>query len=1014
MSLPALSIRRPVLIVMLTLLIILVGLISIQRLGLDRLPKIEIPQITITTTLLGANPELMDRNVTQVIESAVNSISDIDYIASASLPGVSIVAIIFGLNKDLDVAFTDVQAKIIRIFKDLPKDIDLPIIEKLQAGATPILWLNLEGDRTLQQLNLYATENIKKRLQNIAGVGDVILGGERMRTLRVNLDPVKMAKYNIISQDVLASLQREHISLPGGFITVGKTERLVNLNLEFHSAKNLSKLIVAYRNNAPIHLDQIAKVEDELDDKRTVARFNGKPVVGLGIIKIPGSNTVAIIKEIKKRLAEEIIPSLPAGMKIHIAADDSFIILEIVNALNEHLVEGTLLAAFVVWLFLRDLRSTIIIAISIPVSLLGAIGSMYLAGFTFNVLTLLALLLLIGIVVDDSIVVLENIHRSFEREKGERDTIALTATDRVMFAVLASTFTIVSIFVPVIFLGGIIGRFFQSFAIVVTVGVLISLFISLSLTPMLCAKYLKVVKHHNAVYRILENSFIKIEQNYEKLLNWSLNNRWKLLTITLFMLIGSGFVFAHLGKEFLPRIDEGRFLINLKTPLGSSLDYTSDRMQKIENMLARHPEVKTYFSTIGTAAFSEITRGQIYVQLVDRKDRNIKQYRFIDQLHNELIQIPGVKAFPSLPALIGSGRGEPLQFVLQGPNLKKVGELSEELKRRLEKISALGTVDTDLQLEQPQFQLSVDRERAQSVGLDTQTIAQGFSLLTGGLNAMKFNDEEGSGERYYIRLKMPDGIVVQPRDLSHIFLHNAQGKSIRMDNVATLTPIIGPASITRSDLLYATNFYSEPTIPLGEAVNLVNQAVKGMLPLGYQIKMRGQAEEFAKTESYVSFTLIMAVLLVYMVLASQFNSFIQPIALMLALPLAIIGGLVGLWIAGMTMNIYSMIGMILLMGLVAKNSILLIDLTNQFRSDGFDIDEALRRACPQRMRPVLMTSLTIILALLPAALGRGAGADTNGPLAVTIIGGMVTSTLLTLIVIPAVYSLIEHKLLIKK
>ncbi|HSF47476.1 MAG TPA: efflux RND transporter permease subunit, partial [Burkholderiales bacterium] len=726
---------------------------------------------------------------------------------------------------------------------------------------------------------------------------------------------------------------------------------------------------------------------------------------------IANTNTVAIIEEVERRLAEEIIPALPPGMTITVASNDALLIQEIVNALKEHLIEGTMLAALVVWIFLRSVRSTLIISLAIPVSLLGSVAVMYFAGYTFNALTLLALLLLIGVVVDDAIVVLENIFRHREHIDPNPMSAAVNGTREVVFAVVAATLSLVAIFAPVIFLSGIIGKFFRSFAVVVTCGVLVSMFVSLTLTPMLCSRYLKVEKRHGRIYHLFDRFFTGMDRGYRALLKLALAHRWWVVLLTLIVVASSGYFFGRIGKTFVPEEDESRFMVFLKTPLGASIDYTDSRLREVERVLAGHNEVTTYFTAIGLGQAGQVNRGLAFVRMVPREERAIKQQEFLNQLRTELAQIPGVQAFATLPAIVGGQRGEPLQFVLKGPNLQEVGRLAEELRTRLSDEPGLGRLDLDLQLDLPQLELEVDRTRAASLGIASGDVAQALNMFTGGIDVALFNDIPGDGERYDVRVKAIEGALAQLSDLSRVYLRSRDGKMVRLDSVAHFKQSLGPAVIGRFDLQYAANFYGSPTIPLGTAVDKIYQEASEFLPLGYSIKLVGQTEEFTKTVNYMIFAFALATILLFMVLASQFDSFVQPFIVMLAQPLAIVGGVFALWLTGHTLNIYSMIGLVLLIGLVAKNSILLVDLTNQRRAQGLPVDEALRDACPIRLRPVLMTSFTIILALLPAALGFGAGAETNGPLSVAVIGGMVSSTLLTLVVVPAVYSLIENGLL---
>ncbi|MEW5791284.1 MAG: efflux RND transporter permease subunit [Pseudomonadota bacterium] len=1007
MTLPELSIKRHVLAFMLSAVLVLFGIVSFQRLGLDRFPQIDFPVVSVTTTLRGANPDVIDASITNIIESQVNSVPGIDHIQSSSSPGVSVVNITFDLDKDVDIAFNEVQAKVNQILSQLPEDADPPVVAKVETESSPILWLSLQGDRTQQQLNQYARHVLKKRLETIDGVGEVRIGGRRDRTIRVNIQPASLTAYGLTVQDLVNAFQQEHFQLPGGFLVGDKTENLIKLDLEYHDPEQLRQMVVGYKDNAPIHLGDVAQVEDALEDFRQLARYNGKPSVGLGIVKIANTNTVAIVDEVKRRLNEEILPDLPPGMTISIAVDNSVFILELIRALEEHLILGTLLAALVVWLFLKSFRSTVIISLAIPVSLFGAIAVMYFAGYTFNSMTMLALLLLIGVVVDDAIVVLENIYRHREHIDPDPVSAALNGTNQVMFAVMAATLTLVSIFAPVIFMGGIIGRFFQSFAVVVTFGVLVSWFVSMTLTPMLSSRFLVVQKQHGRVYNALENAFLAMERTYSRLLGLGLRHRWGVILLTILVVASSAFFFARIGKGFVPEEDEGRFLVFVRTPLGSSIEYTSDKLREVEQVLARNKAVQSYFTAVGLGQAGQVNQGFAFVRMVPREERDIRQQDLIPQIQRQLAQITGARAFAAPVPIVAGQRGEPLQFVVSGPNLQEVARYSREIQERLSANPDIGRLDMDLQLDLPQLKLEVDRVRAASLGLSTRDVAFAANVLAGGLDVAKYNDDPGDGERYDIRLKAVESDFKQPADMSQIYLRGKDGQMVRLDTVARFDEALGPAVIGRYDLRYAATFFGSPKMPLGEAVNLVKAAGEEVLPTGYSVKFLGQAEEFGKTVGYILFAFAMATILLYMVLASQFNSFLQPFIIMMAQPLAMIGGIAALWLTGHSLNIYSMIGLILLVGLVAKNSILLVDMTNQFRAEGKGIDEALRAAGPIRLRPILMTSLTIILALLPAALGLGAGADTNGPLAVAVIGGMITSTLLTLVVVPAVYSLME-------
>jgi HAE1 family hydrophobic/amphiphilic exporter-1 len=1024
MTLPELSTRRHILAWMVSAVIVLFGIISYQRIGVDRVPAIDFPIITVNTTLRGANPDVIDTSITSVIESAINTTPGIEHIQSASSPGVSSINITFALNKNIDVAYNEVQAKVNQVLRRLPKDTDPPTVQKVDTNASPVIWLALSGDRTLQQLNLYASNVLKKKFETINGVGEVTLGGRRDRVIRVNINPERMAAYKLTAGDLISAFNREHVQLPGGFLVSTQAEQLLKLDLEFHKIKDLGELVVDERAGVPIRLKDIATLEDGITDNRQVARYNGKPTVGIGMIKIANANTVDIIKEVERKLETDVRPNLPPGMMLEISTNDSIFINQLVASLKEHLIEGTLFAALIVLIFMRSFSSTLMICLEIPVSLLGAISVMYFSGYTFNSMTLLALLLLIGVVVDDAIVVRESILRHMSGEAAAsmntinlKDPIDVAAfrtkatiigSNEVVFAVLASSASLVCIFAPVIFMDGIIGMFFKSFAVVVTFGVLVSLLVSLTLTPMLCSRYLNFTHKDNAIYRITGQALNVLDEVYKKLLYGALNHRGLILIFTLIFVALAGFYsIKYVAKDFVPETDEGSFSINVKTPLGSSLQYTDSRLKLVEATISSHKnEVSSYFATVGQGSRGQVNQGNVNVRLKPKEERNKSQQTLINELKKELNELPGVNATPSPTSIVRGQRSEKLQFNLTGANLQEIGRISQQLKKALGNSSEMGKVDIDVQLDLPQLSLQIDRARAASLGLSANDVATAISLYAGGINVAKYNEQNGDGQRYDIRLKAAEDELNNSADLSKIYLRSTSGDLVRLDAVASFKKELGAAVIGRYDLQYAANFYANPNMPLGQAVDFVKSTAAEIVPPDYTLKLTGQAEEFGKTMSNIKFVFLLAFALLYMVLASQFNSFIQPFIIMLAQPLAIIGGLIALLLTGNTLNIYSMIGLVLLIGLVAKNSILLVDLTNQLIEKGADINDALKEACPIRLRPVVMTSLTIILALLPAALGLGAGSETNKPLSIAIIGGMISSTLLTLVVVPAAYSLV--------
>ncbi|MBM3393776.1 MAG: efflux RND transporter permease subunit, partial [Betaproteobacteria bacterium] len=970
--------------------------------------------ISVTTALKGANPAVVDASVTNIIESAINSVPGIEHVQSTSSPGISSINITFDLGKRIDIAFNEVQVKVNQVLRRLPTGTDPPVVSKVETNTQPILWLALQGDRTQQQLNQYALNIIKKKLETVDGVGEVRLGGRRDRTIRINLDPARMAALGITPGDLQRAFAQEHVQMAGGFVVGTTTESLVKLDLEYHNLDDMRDLIVAQREGLPVRLSDVATVEDGLSDYRQLARYNGSGTVGIGIVKIANTNTVAIAEQVLTRVNDDIIPQLPPGLTLSIVANDAAFILGLVATLKEHLIEGTLLAALVVWVFLRSVRSTLIIATAIPVSLFGAIAVMYFAGFTFNSITMLGLLLLIGVVVDDAIVVLENIYRHREHLDADPVSAAINGSKEVVFAVLATTLSLVCIFAPVIFMSGIVGRFLNSFGVVVVAGVLVSWFVSLTLTPMLCSRYLRISGDKGRVYGGLRRGFSAMDRFYRRVLEFALRHRMLVLLLAVAAFFSSFWFFANIGKTLAPDTDEARFNVTLRTPLGSSIHYTEGKIREVEAILNRYPEVHTEFSLIGLGSAGQVNQGLVVARMLPKNERERSQQEVMADVQKDLGQLPGVRAFAAQQSFIGGGRGERMQFALTGPVLEEVGKYTTLLLQRLQSEPGMGRLDTDLQLNLPQIVLQPDRVRANALGISTEELSLAVNMLTGGIDVASYSDEPGDGQRYFVRLKAREGDFTQANDLRKIYLRSKDGTLVRLDSVAQWREQVGPAVVARFDLQYAANFFSNPTAELGDAVETVKRVAAEILPPGYTVKLTGQAEEFQKTLKFMGFAFGLALILLYMVLASQFNSFLQPVIIMLAQPLAIIGGVLALWLTGQTLNIYSMIGLILLIGLVAKNSILLVDLTNQRRTQGMGVDEALRDACPVRMRPVLMTSFTIILALMPAAFGVGSGREVNQTLSIAVIGGMITSTFLTLLVVPAAYSLIAQPALPKR
>ena len=1014
MSLPEVSVRRFVFAVMINLVIVLFGLISVNRISIDRSPDIDFSLISVTTVLPGANPDVVDSSVTNIIEGAVNSIPGIDDVRSRSAPGVSNVFIQFLLEKDLDIAFNEVQSKVGQINSQLPDEAETPIISKIETGEIPIIWLALRGNRTLQDLSVYAKNVLKRKIETIDGVGSIVIGGEQERNIRVNLDFDRMSAFGITVQDIVMAFRNEHIKLPGGFLIDNSKEDLLKLDLESHNVEEIEDIIVTYDRNRAIKIKDIAEVKDDVRDLRSMGRFNGDPSIGIGVTKIRGENTVEIIEKVKAKIKSDIEPTLPAGMTLDIGTDDSSYIYELISGLGQNIFVGFIIASLIVLLFLRSYSSMAIVSITIPVSLFGAIFIMYAFGLTLNTMTMLALLLLIGIVVDDAIVVLENAQRNLNEDTPEeRIRASITGANEVFLPIVSSTLVLVALFTVVFFMEGIAARFFRSFGVVVSTGVLVSTFVALTLTPTLASKFLKTKKESNRVFDGFNRRFTVIENRYREMIEWSLNEKKKVLSYAGLFVLLSFVGFTQLSGGFFPEEDEGQFTITVKTPVGTGIDYTNDRLSVVENLLEEYEDIESYFTIMGSGIESQaVNIGVVYVRLTPSNVRGYKQYEIIPILRERLNKIPGIKAFPAPMSFASGTRGEAMQFTVSGPDLNILNESINAFLSKLAETPELGDVDSSIELNLPQVNLEIKRELASEMGLSTRLIAEAANIFAGGIDVARFNDAVGDGERYKVRLKGQYDMSID--DLDKIYLRTPSKELVRLDTVATFKETVGPSEITRLDRMYSAYFYSDPTTSLSNAIQLIEDAAAETLPVGYEVGFFARAKEFKRTSNQMLFAFLTGLILVYMVLASQFNSFRQPLIVMISQPLAVIGGTFGIWIVGSDLNIFSMTGLVLLTGLVAKNSILLIDRTNQERQKGLEIDEALLNACPRRLRPILMTSLTLILAMMMPALGIGSGVELSQPLAIAIVGGMISSTFLTLVIVPIIYSSAEKRKLRKR
>ncbi|MFH1703364.1 MAG: efflux RND transporter permease subunit [Nitrospirota bacterium] len=1033
------SIKRPVFATMVILALVVLGVVSYPRLGVDLFPKVEFPIVNITTTLKGASPEIMDIDVTDQMEGAVNTINGVKSIVSTSTEGVSVVTVEFVLERNIDLAVQDVREKVSVIRGKLPKDIDDPIIEKVDPDATPIMWFALSGEKSIRELSTYADEILKEQLQRINGVGAIRLGGLRLRQVRLWLDRNKLNAYSITAHNVMNALERQNVELPGGRIESDTKEYTVKIKGEFPEIQEFNDLIISYYKGAPVRLKDVGKAEDAMEEKRSIARFNGLPAVGIGVQKQSGTNTVETINRIKKELTV-IKNTLPPGMKLDISFDQSDFINRSIREVQYHMVYGGLLAILIVFIFLKDLRTTLISALAIPTSVIATFTLMNVFGFTFNNMTMLALSLSIGILIDDAIIVIENIRRHIDGGMSPKEAASF-ATNEIGLAVMATTLAIVAIFLPVAFMKGIIGMFFLQFALTVVFAVLVSLFVSFTLTPMMASRYLRSQKSspltlplakggnggvvepqtsptqanklgNSILSRIShwsENGYKKIEDLYRGLLKIALDHR------ALVIITATGIFFSSLllpiffiGKEFVPPEDQSRFMVRLKAPIDYSVDEVDRLFKKAEDVIKTTPEVTTCFHAQGLM-MGQANRGLMFITLQPKSERQRTQQQIMAEVRKKFRDIAGLEGSAEDVSLIGGGvRNVPIQYSVRGTDLKAVESYAREIVSEFSKLPGIVDVDTSLETGKPEIKVFIDRDKAADLGVDIATIAEAANFLIGGeVDVTKFKDES-KGRRYDVRARLIPGDRSNPEDIGRLYVRSKDGRLIELSNIVRIQEGGGPSIINRVDRQRAvTVFANLEGKPLGQAKAELDSIGKKILPIGYSGIYKGMAEVMGESFYYLLFAVFLGAVLAYMVLAAQFESFIHPVTVLLSMPLSFIGAFGALLLTGKTLNLMSFIGLILLMGLVKKNAILLVDYTNTLRARGMDRKEAILTAGPVRLRPILMTTFAIVFGMTPIALGIGEGAETRSPMAISTIGGLLTSLFLTLIVVPVVYDLFD-------
>lgn len=1002
MKLSDTAIDRPVFATMLMISLLLFGYLGIRGMGVDQYPKVDFPIVTVQTALPGASPEVVESDITQPIEEELNTIEGVKHINSTSALGISAITVEFDLSRDIDVAAQDVRDKVSLAKPNLPRDAEESVIQKVDINAQPVVWIALTG-LDVKTMSLFADQVLKPRLQTLEGVGDVQIGGFREREMRIWIDRDKLESHGLAPIDVIQAVQTKNVELPAGILESPDQEFRVNVEGQLQSQNAFDSLVVAYRNGGVVRIQNIGYAQDGLEPRRSLARYNGQPAVGLGVAPRPGANTVRVADQVKGQL-DAIRSDLPPGMQAEVAFDSSRFIEHSISGAGEELFFGALFAVFVVFLFLRDWRSTAVIALTIPTSLIATFGAMRLFGFTINNLTMLALALSVGIVIDDAIIVLENIFHYLERGEDPKKAARLGA-DEIAFAALAATLSIAAVFIPVAITPGLIGRFLFQFGISVAVAVLFSLLVALTLTPMLAARFLRFSKRHGRVYRALERMLQGTDRGYRRLLDLALRHRKTTLAIGLAAFVLALALVPLVGTEFISEQDEGRFVVRLRAPIGSSIDYTDRYLGEVERKLLADPAIPSVFSAVGLGT-GGVDQAFVYVNLVPRSDRDRSQAQIMGQFRRALNAIPGITAFVERASIVGGGqRNTPIQLVFKGPDIQRLAGVAQAMVDSLNVIPGFVDVDHNLQLEQPEANLAIDRGLAASMGVDVLGISQTLNAMIGGQRISNF---KSGGHRYDVRIQVVPDQRATPEDLDQLAVRTADGRLVRLAGLVRVREGTGVSSIQRQDQeRAATVFANLQGIPLGEALPRALTVAQEVLPPGYHVATTGQSEQFGEAFRNLFFALLLAIVIIYIVLAIQFEHFIHPITLMAALPLAVTGALALMFLTGTRLSILAMIGMILLMGLVMKNSILLIDLTNQLRDRGLEMREALSEACPRRLRPILMTSFAVIFGVLPVALQLTEGSEARAPMAIAVIGGIFSSTLLTLVVVPVVYTYLD-------
>jgi hydrophobe/amphiphile efflux-1 (HAE1) family protein len=1013
-SLTEACIRKPVFAWMLMAATVVFGLVAASRIGVSQFPDVDFPTISVSVDWEGAAPAVIENDVVEILEEALTQVEGVRTITSNSRQGSASITVELNLERDVDLALQDVQARVSQAARRLPLDIEPPVVSKTNPEDQPIMWVALSGPFPPQVLSDYARYRVREQLQIVPGVGEIVAGGALERNVRIWVDASKLDEKGLTVTDVISALRRQHVELPAGRLETTGREVNVRVLGEALDLDTLRRIDVGGA-KTPVYLDDVALVEDGFEDVRRVARFNGAPAQGLGIRKQRGSNAVAVAQGVRETLAK-IRETLPPGMMIQVNFDSTRFIEESVAEIRFELMLSVLLTALVCWLFLGSISSTLNVVLAIPMSLLGTVAVIYFLGFTLNVFTLLALALAVGIVVDDAIMVLENIVRHAESGK-DRVRAAREGTQQIVFAALAATLAVVAIFIPVVFMRGIIGKFFLQFGVALCVAVLLSYLEAITLAPARCAQFLDVSRDKRSrVGAVADRAFGALERLYSGVLGRALRYPGTVVAVGAIVFVLSVWLLRSLPGEFVPSQDQSRLMVRLQTAVGSSLEETNAVFQRAESIVLANQDVDRAFAVVGGGMGNNaVNAGMIMTTLVPPSERDVTQAEFAGDLRGKLNAIPGIKAVVQDLSQQGftAQRGFPVEFSIRGSDWDTLVRESERIGDELRDSGLVVDLDTDYQIGMPELAVVPDRARAADLGIPIEDVATAINALVGGVRVGKYST---GGRRNDVRLRLLADQRSRPDDIARLRVRAANGELVPLSSLVTYEERPVLQAITRKDRERAISFFANiaPGHDQQEVLSFVEtlgqpREGKPSLPVGYSLRLQGASVAYRDSMGSLLFALFLGIVVAYMVLGSQFNSFLHPITVLTILPLSLAGAAAALWLAGMSLNIFSMIGLLLLMGIVKKNSILLVDFANQQRDEGKDATDAMAAAGPMRLRPILMTSVATFMAALPAALQLGPGSEIRAPMAIAVLGGLVVSTVLSLLVVPAFYVIADRQ-----